>query len=241
MNRNSRSNEALGRTQAFTLIELLVVISIIAILSALLLPALGQAREKAHSIACVSNERQIGQGVGFYLSDNNEYYMTYQTAAYADGNMRVWADLLSSEGKYVSRNIFACPGLKSPEKTQTNHTPSGMTYTGYGYNFRYLGSYMGIDSSNKQTARQSELRFFSTGYLLMDSNQGLDTNVGLFRVTDVLSASPASNGRPDPRHSKNLNILMLDGHVETRHVNLVNPYLDLGSGPSSDSWRCGRQ
>jgi prepilin-type N-terminal cleavage/methylation domain-containing protein len=68
-----KQSRRLLRIKAFTLIELLVVIAIIAILAAILFPVFAQAREKARSAACLSNEKQIGTAVQMYIQDYDEH------------------------------------------------------------------------------------------------------------------------------------------------------------------------
>ncbi|HCG77091.1 MAG: hypothetical protein COZ37_07360 [bacterium (Candidatus Ratteibacteria) CG_4_10_14_3_um_filter_41_18] len=179
-------------TKGFTLIELLVVIAIIAILAAMLLPALSQAREKARQAVCMSNLRQWGLAFTMYLQDNDEWIpfcIEEGTPFY-----RTWINLLAPyTGLDPSANYFW--GQNLPKGTLAV-CPSGSKeyWPGYGWNaaFGYEIPTWGKQYRLSQASGQT---------IILGETLGRSMTYG---YANVLSY----------RHSGGLNFLYIDGHVE---------------------------
>src|SRR4051794_19875452 len=102
---------------AFTLVELLVVIAVIAVLAALLLPALGAAKEKGYRASCLNNMHEVGVSVQLYAGDNNSYIPMHPSRGNwawdvdkATANALINADATATTANQVKRKLLYCPG-----------------------------------------------------------------------------------------------------------------------------------
>jgi len=231
----SKPKAKIESRSAFSLTELVVVLGVIAILIALLLPALFRARSRAQQIQCVSNLHQLGIGLNTFLANNHGYpiFAAGTNEGYPARDKfwfgqleRVGLGIAKPETNYYQKGVWLCPTAKSAHPSQiTDRTQ--VAYYGYNNDLWYRNhdpanpNLLGLEGHYDPMTRtfqpiaESEVAAPSDMMAIGDSFE-LNT---VFNRQSVAVFEQLGNILT--RHQDNGNVAFCDGHVESPTVNFL--------------------
>ncbi len=232
---NQDKRRSASRTDGFTLIELLVVVSIIAVLIAMLLPALDRARGEAQSIVCLSLHKQFGLVLILYKDDNNDEFPLFAGSFPSYPPSTRWHETIMGYVDEDARDPVT--GALDFHFSKVYACASGQAWPGVPYGgFRNTPPTIAVANApivygNNGTIKFSDVNYPSTWYMALDTSRGtqsqytynnwtptVDTDADNFPDTNggvvVFGVDRYYNGARPRVHRDISNGLLVDGHAD---------------------------